>query len=47
MTEVKIKEISEINENGLNKTKMIFSDSKKDTEIIFEGSGKIKAAIKV
>lgn len=47
MTELKIKEISNFTENGENKTKIIFSDSEKEKEIIFEGSGKIKTAVKV
>ena len=47
MTELKIKEISEMSENGQNLTKMVFSDSKKETEIVFKGSGKIKVAVEV
>ena len=31
LEEVKIKEITAFEENGLKKTKMVFSDSKKDT----------------
>lgn len=47
MAELKIKEISGFNENGKDKTKVIFSDMKdKETEIILEGTGKIKAAVK-
>ena len=44
MAELKIKEISNYTDCGKNKTKVVFSDNKvhKNTEIIFEGSGKIK-----
>ncbi|MEE3349776.1 MAG: hypothetical protein VZR09_07030 [Candidatus Gastranaerophilaceae bacterium] len=45
MTELKIKEITGFNEDGKDKTKVIFADSDKETEIIFEGSGKIKIAV--
>ena len=47
MTELKIKEISEFDEGGKDKTRVIFSDNEqRETEIVFEGSGKIRAAVK-
>ena len=48
MEKLKIKEISEFSENGVNKTKMVFSDGEnQEKEIIFQGSGKIKFAVEV
>lgn len=47
MAETKVKKIFNYVDEGVNKTKVIFSDTEKDTEIIFEGNGKIKAAIEV
>ena len=47
MTEMKIKEISDFTEDGIDKTKVIFSDTKQDTEIILEGKGKIKTVVEV
>ena len=47
MTELKIKEISGFIEDGIDKTKVIFSDNVQDTEIILEGKGKIKTAVEV
>ncbi len=47
MSDLKIKEISGFTEDGVDKTKVVFSDSHKDTEIIFEGSGSIRAAVEV
>ena len=49
MAELKIKEISNYTDCGKNKTKIIFSDNKehKNTEIIFEGIGKIKTTTKI
>ena len=46
MMELKIKDILEYKKNGVNKTKIVFSDSGKEKEIIFEGSGKIKIPVK-
>lgn len=46
MTETQIKEIFDYTEDGINKTVVTFSDKeKKETEITFKGSGKIKIAI--
>ena len=47
MEELKIKEISQYEENGVNKTKMIIISDNKEKEIILEGSGKIKSTIEV
>ena len=47
MVELKIKEIKGFTENGIAKTKMIFVKNDKETEIVFEGSGKIKSAVEV
>lgn len=45
MADPQIKEIFNYIENDTNKTTVIFSDKEKETEIVFEGSGKIKVAI--
>jgi len=45
MDNLKIKEIKEFSENGKNKTKVVFSDSESEKEIVFEGSGKIKTTV--
>ncbi len=45
MSDLKIKEISGFVENGVEKTKIVFAESDKDTEIIFEGSGAIKVPV--
>ena len=42
MTEPKIKDIETFIENETPKTKLTFSDSEKDVEIVFEGNGKLK-----
>ena len=47
MAEFSIKEISDFVEDGVDKTKVVFSDAGKDTEIILEGKGKIKTAVEV
>ena len=47
MGELKIKEITEYVENGINKTKMIIINDDKEQEIILEGSGKIKSTVSV
>ena len=47
MNDLKIKEISRFTENDVVKTRLVISDNGKDTEIILEGNGKIKAAAEV
>ena len=47
MNDLKIKEISRFTENNIVKTRLIISENGKDTEIILEGNGKIKAAVEV
>ncbi len=47
MNDLKIKEISRFTENDVVKTRLVISDNGKDTEIILEGNGKIKAAVEV
>ena len=47
MEELKIKEITQYSENGVNKTKMVILSNNKEKEIIFEGSGKIKSTVEV
>ena len=47
MEELKIKEITQYNENGVNKTKMVILSNNQEKEIIFEGSGKIKSTVEV
>ncbi len=46
MNELKIKEVSVFLENNIEKTRLVISENSKDTEIIFQGNGKLKAAIK-
>ena len=43
--EHKIKEITNITENGKNKTKIIFTNSQEEQVIVFEGEGKFKTAV--
>ncbi len=47
MNDLKIKEISRFTENDVVKTRLVISENGKDTEIILEGNGKIKAAVEV
>ena len=47
MADPQLKEILNFTDNGINKTKVVFSEKEKETEIIFEGSGKIKVALEV
>lgn len=44
MSELKVKEISTTTEDNIKKTRLIISDSEKDTEIILEGNGVLKIA---
>ncbi len=44
MSEIKVKEIVTFTENNIRKTKLIISDTEKETEIILEGNGKLKIA---
>ncbi len=45
MNDLKIKEISGFVENGVEKTKLVFSEADVETEIILEGSGAIKVPV--
>lgn len=47
MSDLKVKEIVSFKENDIRKTKLIISDSKKDTEIVLEGKGALKIAVEV
>ena len=47
MNDLKIKEISRFTENDVEKTRLVISENGKDTEIILEGNGKLKAAVEV
>ena len=47
MNNLKIKEISRFTENDVEKTRLVICENGKDTEIILEGDGKLKAAIEV
>lgn len=47
MNDLKVKEISSFIENDIQKTRLIISENDKETEIILEGNGKIKAAVEV
>lgn len=46
MSEMKIKEISTFMDNNIRKTRLVISESSKETEIILEGDGKINVAVK-
>ena len=45
--DLKIKDISRFTENNIEKTRLVICENGKDTEIILEGDGKLKAAIEV
>lgn len=47
MENLTIKEISTFVENEKEKTRLIINDNSKDTEIIFEGNGKLQVAVEV
>lgn len=47
MNDLKVKEITSFVENNVQKTRLIISENGKDTEIILEGDGKLKAAVEV
>lgn len=47
MSDLKVKEIKNFTEANIKKTRLVISDSKKDTEIILEGNGAIKIAVEV
>lgn len=42
-----VKEIKSFIENDVRKTRLVISESGKDTEIILQGNGKIKTAVEV
>lgn len=46
MNDLSIKEISRFTENNIEKTRLIICENGKDTEIILEGNGKLKVAVK-
>lgn len=47
MSDLKVKEITRFVENNVEKTRLIISENGKDTEIILQGEGEIKAAVEV
>lgn len=47
MNDLKVKEISCFTENNVRKTRLIISENGKDTEIILQGDGELKATVEV
>lgn len=47
MNDLKVKEITRFVEDNIQKTRLIFSENGKETEIILQGNGKLKAAVEV
>ena len=47
MNVLKVKEITRFVEDSIQKTRLIISENGKETEIILQGNGKLKAAVEV
>lgn len=45
MNDLMIKEITSFMENDVRKTRLVILENGKETEIILEGNGKLKAAV--
>lgn len=47
MNDLKVKEITHFVEDSIQKTRLIISENGKETQIILQGNGELKAAVEV